>query len=160
MDALAYGEKVRELCLRVFTPDKKLKDGTVNPDYSPAMVSEAVSGAACMVAVARIFKALETGHPSFIPIIITDLSFGLAENQFWKQHGQTLVPVFKNALHAYFSAIALEADKATSSEKREIAEIQKRQWHSLFFVAYDCLYGISNAILAAPGFIQELVLIL
>src|SRR5580765_3405405 len=156
IDALKYTESIRELCLRHYVPSKTLADGKPNPKDHPIMRSEAISAASCMVSIARVFKLLEVGEPSFMLAVVIDLSFGLSENQFWKQHSDVLVPSYKSALHAYISALSLRADKVKSVEKDAIAEVQSKQWYNLFLVAYDCLYGMVETVGVSPLLLQEL----
>lgn len=141
-------------------PEKLLPDGSKNPNDHPAMRAEAISGVECMVSLARVFKALETHHYSYIAPVIVDLSFGLADNAFWKQHGATLVPVYKNALRATVSSMTLRMNKNATPEMTEIADIQKTIWHGIFVTAYDCLYGVIKSIDIAPAMLQELKRIL
>jgi hypothetical protein len=157
IDANRYTENIRELCMRYYLPKKTLPDGKPNPSDHPSMRAEAISAASCMVSIARIFKMLETGEPAFIINVVVDLSFGLSENQFWKQHTDVLVPAFKSALGVYLGAVALSTTNEISVEKNSLVATQKRQWHSIFLTAYDCLYGLAETVAVAPIFSQDIV---
>jgi hypothetical protein len=156
IDAFKYADGIRALCSRYYIPNKTLSDGKPNPDDHPTMRSEALHAVNCMVSVSRIFKLLETFDAGLVMLTVVDLSFGLSENRFWEQHKATLIPTFKSALHAYLGAVALSANGQLTAEQEELVNVQKRQWHSLFLVAYDCLYGVSNTILVAPIFAQDI----
>lgn len=155
-DQLEYSNKVRELCIRYFVPPKTLPDGSNNPENHPALRAEAVSGASCMVSLARIFKVVNSFDPTLILPVVIDLSFGLAENAFWKQHSGILVPVYKTALHAAISAKMLEVDKHKTLEKEALRARQSKEWHNLFIVAYDCLYGVVKTMGQSTAFLQEI----
>jgi len=158
-DQLAYSNKVRELCTRYFTPVKTLPDGKPNvSEDHPAFRAEATSAASCMVSVARIFKVIETFDPTLVLPVIIDLSFGLTENAFWKEHSGVLVPVYKSALHSAISAKLLEVDQHKTPEKEALRLRQSKEWHSLFIVAHDCLYGIVKTMNQSTAFLQEIEL--
>jgi len=157
-DQLAYSNKVRELCMRYFMPAKTLPDGTRNNDDHPGLRAEATSAASCMVSLARIFKVIETFDPTLVLPVIIDLSFGLTENAFWKQHSGVLVPVYKSALHSAISSKLLEVDQHKTPEKEALRLRQSKEWHNLFIVAFDCLYGIVKAMNESTAFLQEIEL--
>lgn len=158
-DQLEFSNKVRELCARYYTPVKTLSDGKPNTSEDhPAMRAEAMSGTNCMVSLARIFKCIETFDPTLVLPVIIDLSFGLTENAFWEQHAKVLVPVYKTALHAAISAKLLEIDKHKTPEKEALRLRQSKEWHNLFIVAYDCLYGVVKTMNISTAFLQEIEL--
>ena len=154
-EQLQLSNRVREFCTRHYMPSPSLPDGSKNPLDFPAMRAEALSATECMVSIARVFKALETYHYSYIAPVVVDLSFGLSENAFWKQHGATLIPTYKNALRATCSAIMLKHNNPNPSLV-DITETQKYQWHGLFVTSYDCLYGIVKSMEMGPAMLQEL----
>jgi len=153
---LEFSNQVRTLSLRHFMPTKTLPDGKSNPEDHPAMRAEAIHAASCMVSLARIFKAIETYDPSYILPVIVDLSFGLAENPFWKQHSGVLVPIYKSCLHASVTARLLRVMPNKTEQQTGIQLRQEKQWYSIFVTAYDCLYGASKSFDISTLLIQEL----
>ena len=149
---LEYTNKVRELCFRLFMPPKKLSDGSINPEDHPALRAEVIHASNCMTSLARIFKAIDTQHSSFYTAIIVDLSFGLSENPFWKQHSGVLVPVYKSVLHAAITAKVIEMQDPNSPLHRKLST----QWYSLFLIAFDCLYGAARTLENSFLIMQEL----
>lgn len=152
-EQLQYNGKVQEICQGYFTPAKTLPDGSPNPSDNPAMRAEAASAITCMTVLANIFKGIETGSAVYtIPAIIAT-SFGLSENQFWKQYSATFVPVFKSALHATLVANIMKLNGVPINDPVYIA--QRTQWHSLFILAYDCIYGMAKAMEVSIVLLQD-----
>ncbi len=160
VDQIAFANKIREFCHRCYLPAKELPSGERNPLDHPSMRAEALAASECMVSLSRVFRALETFDRSFIAPLIVDLSFGLAENQFWKQHNTIFVTSYRNCLLAFMNGRALSMDKHQTSEKERYAKEQMTQWHNLFIIAFDCLYGITRTIDMSPAILQEIRVIL
>lgn len=153
---IEYSNKIREICLRYYMPQKKLANGQDNPEYHPTLVAEATYGAECMVSIANVFRVLETNHPAFILPVIVDLSFGLSENQFWKQHGNILVPLYKSALHSAISSRVLAIQFERSPEQEELMIRQRKQWYSIVLMGFDCIHGVIKAMNVNSALTQEL----
>lgn len=152
-EQLQYTGKVQEICQRYFVPPKTLPDGSPNPSDNPAMRAEAASAVTCMTILANIFKGVESGSAVYTIPAIIGTSFGLGENQFWKQYSVVFVPVFKSALHATLVAGIMKANGAPESDTVYVS--QRTQWHSLFILAYDSMYGMTKAMEVSIALLQD-----
>lgn len=155
-EQIAFSNKVRELCTRYYTPAKTLSNGEKNPLDYPGMKGEVTAAVECMVSVARVFKSLDNCSPGYLMPVIIDLTFGLNENSFWKQHTAILVPVFKSAIHAKITSKLIDLDQYKTPTKENIKERQAKQWYNLFIIAFDCMYGSAKTIEISSAILQEI----
>lgn len=152
--AVEYVNKVRDVCLQYYTPVKMLPDNKPNPEDRPDIRAEAINGAICVASVARIFKMLETMNAEFVIPVISDLSFALNENSFWKQHGATLIPLYKTALQSKLLAMGLSL--SNNPDDDNIIKEHGGMWHSIPIAAYSCIYGVAKTALIAGPFAKDL----
>ncbi len=156
MDYLSYTNKVREVCTRYFTPQKKLPNGQDNPEYHPGLLSDVRFAVEVVVSLASVFRALQTNNPDYMLNVVLSLSFGLTDNSFWQKFGVALVPVYKSALLGAGQAMVLRGIADPTEEQKELCSRQEKQWLNIPVMAYDCLYGTLSAAAVSPAMMQEL----
>lgn len=138
MNDLEFSAGIRDVLMRHYMPPEKLPDGKPNPDHNPIMRSEALAAIACAISMARVFKLMDTGESTMVLPTIVDLSFGLQENRFWKQHSAILVPIYKHCLSAKLLAMVNKQNGIVNTEVDKLGDC----WKHIFVSIYDCLYGI------------------
>lgn len=157
MNDAEFCSRVRDVLARHYIPTEKLPDGKLNPDYTPPMRAEALSAVLCGVSIARIFKLIDTGEPTMVLPAIVDLSFGLQENRFWKQHSAVIVPIYKHCLSA---KIMTMVNRQNGGVQGTEAENLGDTWKHLFVSLYDCLYGIVKSTENSLLLTQEILRVL
>lgn len=156
MNDLEFTSKLRSVLERHYMPPEKLPDGKLNPDCNPPMKAEAILAISCAVSIARIFRLIDTYESTLVIPVITDLSFGLNENRFWKDRGATIVPVFKHCLHAKLLEKITKQQNASS----QVYDTLGASWKNIFVLIYDCLYGVMKATENASVLLHDVNMVL
>jgi hypothetical protein len=129
-----YPQKVREVLTRYYMPKDQ--------NASPIAKQEAIHAIECMVAIACLFKAMETCEFNLVCNSFINLLWGLEHNKFWKQNYNELLPLIKMGFHSYVSALQyLQHNKDPDDEIKLMVLRNGKIWQQIFAIGLNCLYG-------------------
>lgn len=151
MNVLDFEARLRDTLNQLYMPPEKLPNGERNPDNHPAIRADAMSAVNCMISICRVFRLLDGSDSSNVVPVVADLSFGLQENSFWKQHSATIIPIYKAMLHTKLTAMVMKQNGVPES----IYGVMRDAWKILFVIVYDSIYGILKAMGKSMEIMQE-----